>query len=69
MKDDRARGLFHGLPEELKITAVMCVMELALATREQNNAALDAQRQAKKDKEDLIKKDGLEKVRKQSTLY
>ena len=68
MKDDRARGLFHGFPEELKITAVMCAMELAPATRELNNAAL-AQRQTKKDKEDLIKKEGLEKVRKQITVY
>ena len=40
MGDDGVRGLFHGFPEELKITAVMCTMYMAPATRKYNNTAL-----------------------------
>ena len=54
------RGLFHGLPEELKVTAVMTAMEDAPATRQSNNASLDAQRAMKQKKEELKKQIGLE---------
>ena len=37
------RGLFHDLPEELKMTAVMAAMEQAPATRVTNNDALNRQ--------------------------
>lgn len=54
------RGLFHGLPEELKITAVMTAMEDAPITRQSNIASIDAQRAMKQKKEELKKQKGLE---------
>lgn len=54
------RGLFHGLPEELKITAVMAAMEDAPATRQSNIASIDAQRAMKRKKEELKKQTELE---------
>ena len=54
------RGLFHGLPEELKITAVMAAMEDAPATRQSNVASIDAQRAMKRKKEELKKQNELE---------
>ena len=62
MKEGKAHGLFHGLPEELKITALMCAMEMAPATHDNDNRELDRQREAKKAKEELIKAEGLEKA-------
>ena len=50
------RGLFQGLPEELKITAVMVAVEEAPATRKSNNTSVDAQREMKAQKEELKKK-------------
>ena len=60
--DDTATGMFHGLREELQLTAVMCAMEFAPATRQANNDALEAQRRAKRQKEEIVKQLGLEKA-------
>ena len=54
------RGLFHGLPEELRVTAMMAAMEEAPATRQSNNASIEAQRAWKQKKEDLKKQVELE---------
>lgn len=54
--------MFHGLPEELQLTAVMCAMQFAPATRQSNSDALDAQRRAKRQKEEALKQLGLEKA-------
>ena len=47
------RGLFHGLPKELRVTAVMAAMEDTPATRQSNNVSIDAQRAMKRKKEEL----------------
>ena len=44
------RGMFQGLPEELRITAVMVAMEDAPATRKSNVASVEAQREMKAQK-------------------
>ena len=49
------RGLFHGLPEELKVTLALMAMKDAPATRQLNNAALEQQRKMKEKKEELAK--------------
>ena len=54
--------MFHCLPEELKLTAIMAVMEQAPATRVSNNVALDRQIEAKQRKDALVKSEGLEKA-------
>ena len=54
------RGLFHDLPEELWITAVMSAMEEAPITHKANNQSLDIQRERRQEKEDLKKELGLE---------
>ena len=41
LESGEGRGLFHGLREGLKITAVMAAVDMAPQTRESNNAALD----------------------------
>ena len=55
-------GLFHGLPEELRITATMTAIEMAPTTRAANQQALRGQRVAKSEKEKLLKKEGMEKA-------
>ena len=55
-------SLFHDLPEELQITAMMCAMEEAPATRESNNNALEKQRESKRERDELVKQGGLEKA-------
>ena len=49
------RGLFHKLPEELRLTATIKAMEDAPKTREHNSNAIDAQRKMR-DKREEIKK-------------
>ena len=53
------RGLFYALSEELQITSVMCAMKMAAETRETNNYKMEHQREAKRDKKELIKELGL----------
>jgi hypothetical protein len=55
-------GLFHGLPEELRITAMMTAMAMAPSTRETNNHALERQRVEKRRREELAKEETLEKA-------
>ena len=57
---ENKRGLFHGLPEELRITSVMAAMEDAPETRQSNNASTEAQRGSKHMKEVLKAQKGLE---------
>jgi hypothetical protein len=62
MKATKRHGLFHDLPEELKMTAVMAAMEQAPATRVTTNDALIRQREAKRQRDELVKREGLEKA-------
>ena len=55
-------GLFHTLPEELKLTAIMVSMEDAPATRDYNNVALSLQRQRRREKEKLQEEKGMKDV-------
>ena len=54
------RGLFHEMPEELRITAVMVAMEDAPETRQSNNKSVELQREFKRKKEEIKKQKGLE---------
>ena len=54
------RGLFHDLPEELRLTVTMMAMEDAPKTREHNNAAIDRQRERREEKEEIKRKKGFE---------
>ena len=54
------RGLFHGMPEELKVTLIMVAMEDAPETRQNNSEALDEQRKMRKLKENFSKLKDLE---------
>jgi len=56
MKATKRHGLFHGFPEELKMTVVMATMEQALATRVSNNDALNRQQDARRHSDELEKK-------------
>ena len=63
MKDSTAaHGLFHGLPEELQITAMMTAMERAPATRKSNMRAVEMQRELKRRREEIAKEEVLEKA-------
>ena len=59
-KEEKKPGLFHGLPEELKITAGTVAVEDAGATRQSNSDALERQRAIRKQKDELAKQKGLE---------
>jgi len=59
---DGKRGLFHNLPEELKVTAMIAAMENAPETRQSNRDALEKQREHKKKKEELARAEGMEKA-------
>ena len=62
MKATKRHGLFHDLPEELNMTAVMAAMEQAPATRVTSNDALNRQREAKRQRDELVKREELEKA-------
>ena len=53
------KGMFHGLPEELQLTAVMCAMQFAPDTRHAKSIYLESQHQAKHTKQELKKKEGV----------
>ena len=55
-------GLFHDLPDELQITAIMCAMEFAPATQESNCHELERRRLAKQKKDAILKEEGMEKA-------
>ena len=46
------RGLFHKLPEELRLTATIMAMEDAPKTREHNSNAIDAQKNERQTRRD-----------------
>ena len=52
-------GLFHDLPEELRLAAVMAEMEDAPVTHKANNQSLELQRERRQEKEDLKEELGL----------
>ena len=62
MKGESGHGLFHGLPEELQITAIMTAMEQAPATCDSNNRALELQHQTKRMRDKLLMEEGMEKA-------
>ena len=47
------RGMFHDLPEELRLTAVMKAMEGAPVTHQSKNQSLEIQHERRQEKEDL----------------
>ena len=49
------RGLFHELPEELRLTGTIMAMEDAPKTREHNSNAIDAQRKMRDEQEEIKK--------------
>ena len=58
----RGTEFYSDLFEEFKMTAVMATMEQAPSTRVTNNAALNRQQKAKRQLDELVKREGLEKA-------
>ena len=56
------RGLFHELPEELRVTLLIMAMEDAPATRQSNAESLEVQRKMKEEKEEIAKLNQNEKA-------
>ena len=61
-RDGEGNGLFHDLPPELQLTALMTALQFAPDTRQLNNAGLERARETKRQKEELLKQLGLEKA-------
>ena len=59
---DKKTSLFHDLPEELRITAIMCVVKEDTATRKLNTNAMDIHRNTKQEMDNLARREGLEKA-------
>ena len=53
------RGLFHNLPEELKVTVMIAAMEDAPETHQSNRDVLEKQREHKRKKEELARAEGM----------
>jgi hypothetical protein len=53
------RGLYHDLPEELRLTLLIVSMEDAPETRQSNNEGLEKQRECRREKEEVAKQKGL----------
>ena len=51
---DKKTSLFHDLTEELQITAIMCVVQEASATRQSNNDAMERERNDKQESNKLV---------------
>ena len=60
--EENSHGLFHDLPEELQVSAIMMCMEDAPDTIKANEDSLLEQRKMRLIKEELAKKKGLEKA-------
>ena len=61
-KDNNAKGLFHQFSEEVQRCIVMVAMEDAPQTRTENMEELELQRECKRKKEEIMKKEGMEKA-------
>ena len=59
---DKKTSLFHDLPEEFHITAIMCAVQEAPATRQSNADAMGRHRNAKQERDNLVKREGLERA-------
>ena len=59
---DKKTSLFRDFPEELNITAIMCKVKEAPATRQQNTNDMDRQSNDKQDRDNLVKREVLEKA-------
>ena len=59
---DKKTSLFHYFLEELQITAIMCAVQEAPATRQLNIDAMYRQRNAKQERDNLVKQEGLWKA-------
>ena len=51
---DNKTSLFHDFSEELQITAIMCVVQEASATRQSNNDAMERERNDKQESNKLV---------------
>ena len=58
-QNDKKRGLYHGLPKELKINLLVMCMEDAPATRKQNNDDLNRSREWRAQKDKAAEEKGL----------
>ena len=55
--------IFHDLPEELQITAIMCEVQENPAIRQSNTDAMDRHRDPKKERYKMVKREGSEKAK------
>ena len=56
---DKKTGIFHYFPYELKITAIVCAVHEYLYTRQTNTNDMDRQSNAKQERDNLVKREGL----------
>ena len=59
---DNKKSLFHDFPEDLQITAIMCVVQEDPAKIQSSFDAMDTQRNTKQDKDKLMNWEGQEKA-------
>ena len=59
---DKKKSLFHDFPEELKIAAIMCAVQEAPATRQSKTDSMNVHHNAKQDRDNLEKREGLDKA-------
>ena len=58
---DKKKNMLHDFPEELQITAIMCSVQEAPATRQANTDAIEIKRNTKQESDNLVNREGLEK--------
>ena len=59
---DKKKSLFHDFTEELLITAIMCAVQEAPATRKSNTNAMDIHCNTKQERDNLVNQEGLKKT-------
>ena len=59
---DKKASLFHDLPQELEITAIISEVQEYPTIKQSNTDAMDRQRNDKQEREKLVKWEGLEKA-------
>ena len=59
---DKKTSLFHYFTEELQITAIMCAVQEAPATRQSKTDDMDGRRNTKQERDNMVKQEGLERA-------
>ena len=65
---DKKTNLFHDFPEELQISAIICAVKDAPDTRQSNTNNMDRHRNAKQERDKMLKQEILDKATYELTL-